>query len=91
MRKLNVAEIKEELLNKEISFLDLDNFMNKNGYYSVFEDGITKDIKADGNVVYTALDTCDAEVIISFKITCDNGADEVEEAFYMNIEAVENI
>lgn len=31
MKKLNVEEIKKELLNEEMSFTDLDNFMMISG------------------------------------------------------------
>ena len=40
MKKLNVEEIKKELVNEEMSFTELDNFMMENGYYSVFDDGV---------------------------------------------------
>lgn len=67
MKKLNVEEIKKELLlNEEMSFTDLDNFMMESGYYSVFDDGVTADIKQDGNVVYTATDSNECEVQIFF-------------------------
>lgn len=58
---------------------DLDNFMMESGYYSVFDDGVTADIKQDGNVVYTATDSNECEVQIFFEITTDNGEDEAEE------------
>lgn len=56
-----------------MSFTDLDNFMMESGYYSVFDDGVTADIKQDGNVVYTATDSNECEVQIFFEITIDNG------------------
>ena len=49
MKKLNVEEIKKELVNEEMSFTDLDNFMMESGYYSVFDDGATENIKQDKN------------------------------------------
>ena len=73
------------LLNEEMSFIYLDNTMYNNGYYTVFNDGVTKDIKNDLNVVYTAMDTNAAEVQIFFEITADNGEDEVEEAFDLKV------
>lgn len=89
MRKLNVNELKESLVNNEFSFMELDGFMNKNGYYSVMDDGIAANIKEDLNVVYTALDTNECEIKISFEITINNGEDEVEESFYLKILDVE--
>lgn len=62
MKKLNVEEIKKELVNEEMSFIDLDNFMMESGYYSVFDDGATENIKQDKNVVYTATDSNECEV-----------------------------
>ena len=89
MKKLNVEEIKKELLNEEMSFTDLDNFMMESGYYSVFDDGVTADIKQGGNVVYTATDSNECEVQIFFEITIDNGEDEAEEAFYLKVTDVQ--
>ena len=39
----------EELLNKEMAFVELDNTMVENGFYSVLDDGIVEDIKRDRN------------------------------------------
>jgi hypothetical protein len=89
MKKLNVNELKESLLNKEFSFIELDNFMSKNGYYSVLDDGVTSNIKQDLNVIYTALDTQECEVKIIFEITENNGEDEVEESFFLKVLDVE--
>ena len=85
MKKLAVKEINKELLNEEMSFVQLDNFMMENGYYSVFDDGVTEDIKRDENVVYTATDSNECEVQIFFNITVDNGEDEAEEAFILKV------
>ena len=89
MKKLNVKELNKELKGNEYSFKELDNFMIKNGYYSVFDDGVTNDIKEDKNVVYTATDTNECEVKISFEITVNNGEDEIEEAFYLKVIDIE--
>lgn len=51
MKKLNVEEIKKELANEEMSFVELDNFMMDAGYYSVFDDGVTENIKQEKNSV----------------------------------------
>ena len=63
----------------------LDNKMSRNGYYSVFNDGVTSYIKEDKNVVYTAVDTNECAVQIFFEITVDNTADEVDESFYLKV------
>ena len=56
---------------------------------SVVDDGATEEIKKDKNVVYTAVDTCECEVIINFTITIDNGEDECEEAFELLVTSIE--
>ena len=79
----------EELLNKEVSFVELDNVMVKNGFYSEADDEIMEDIKRDGNVVYTGVETGECEIKISFEITIDSGEGEGPEAFYLKITNVE--
>ena len=83
--KKNVNELKEMILNQEYGFMELDGIMEDSGYYSVLDDGTTKNIKNDLNVVYTAKDTCEAEVQIFFEITVNNGEDEVEEDFDLKV------
>lgn len=83
--KLNVNELRKELLGEEFSFSELDNIMIGAGYYSVFNDGVTDYIKDCKNVVYTALDTNICEIKIDFEIIIDNGEDEVSEAFYLKV------
>lgn len=86
--KKNISELKEMLEGKEMSFIDLDNIMMENGYYSVFNEGTTENIKWSQNVVYTAIDTKECEVCIDFIINSDNGYDEIEEAFYLMVTSV---
>ena len=76
----------KNLLAKEMSFTELDNFMIKKGYYSVFEDGCTKEIKDSANVIYTSIKT-NAEISIDFEITQDNG----EESFYLKVVGITKI
>ncbi len=89
MKKATVEKIRTEFLGKEVNFYNLDNFMMENGYYSVFDDGAIEDIKADKNVVYTAMDTNECEVIIEFEITIDSSEDEAEENFDLKVTSVE--
>lgn len=91
MSKLNVNELKELLLNEEVSFRELDNKMMENGYYSVFDDGIVGNIKEDLSVLYTAKDTGESEIKIDFIITFNNGEDETEESFYLKVTDVEEV
>ena len=83
--KKNVNELNGMILNQEYGFMELDGIMEDSGYYSVLNDGTTKNIKNDFNIVYTAKDTCEAEVQIFFEIIVNNGEDEVEEAFDLKV------
>lgn len=76
------------LVGKEMSFVELDNEMMANGYYSVFDEGATADIKDCKNVVYTNASTGECEKIIEFEIINDNGEDEIEEAFTLKVTSV---
>lgn len=78
-------EIKKALVNKEMSFSELDACMVENGYYSVLDDCVTDDVKADKCVCYTACDTNECEVRISFEITIDCGEDEDVAAFILKV------
>jgi len=83
-------ELRGILVGKEMSFTELDNKMMENGYWSIFNDGITDSIKSDKNIVYTANDTGECEVQLFFEITIDNSEDEIEEAFYLKVLRVED-
>ena len=83
--KTLVHDIKKALVNKEMSFAEFDSYMVENGYYSVLDDGVTEDIKADKCVCYTACDTNEAEARISFEITIDCGEDEDSAAFILKV------
>lgn len=81
--------LKNELLNTELNFMELDTIMVNNGFYSVLDDGIINYIKQDLNVVYSLVETGEATVIINFKITINSGSDEIEESFYIKITSIE--
>ena len=84
-----LENLRKELLNKEMSFVELDNHMMSKGFYSVFEDRVTENIKQDLNVIYTSTETNETEIKIDFEITIDNAEDEAEEAFYLKVNEVE--
>ena len=81
--KLN--ELRNNLDGKELSFIELDNFMIKHGYYTVIDDGIIDNIKQDENVIYTSKQTNESEIQIFFNIIYNNGKDESEESFIIKI------
>jgi hypothetical protein len=80
-----------ELVGKEMSFTELDNTMMENGFYSVFDDGVTNDVKFNKNVVYTNEVTNEAEIIVNFEITVDNSEDETEENFELKVTSIDTI
>lgn len=75
MEKLNVKELKDELMGEEMKYNQLDNFMMENGYVSIEREGATEFIKDDQNVVYKAEDTLEYEVQIFFDIIEDEGGE----------------
>lgn len=94
MKKMNTEEVKKKLLNKEISFEDLCNVMNENGYYQVLDDcydnpQLIIEIKKDNKVVFTATDTGCAEIKVLFDIATNSGPDEAEEAFILKVTDVQ--
>ena len=86
-----LEKLKKELLGKEINFQELDAYMIKNSFYSVLDDGITKEIKHDKNVTYTGIKSGECEVLIKFEIIIDNGEDESEDNFILQVTRIENI
>ena len=87
--KKNIEELREMLVGKEISFIELDNIMGVSGYYSLLNNGVTKYIKEELKAVYSVLGTGLAEVQIFFEITHNNAADEIEESFYLKVIDIE--
>lgn len=89
-----LENLRKELLNKDMSFIELDNYMTNKGFYSVLDDDITEDIKQDKNVIYTFIDVDAAgvnvgvQIKIDFEITINNSDDEAEDAFYLKINEV---
>lgn len=75
MEKLNVKELRDELMGEEMKYNQLDNFMMENGYVSIESEGATEFIKDDQNVAYKAEDTLEYEVQIFFDIIEDEGGE----------------
>lgn len=84
-----LENLRNELIGKEMSFMELDGHMTNEGFYSVFDDGVTENIKQDKNVIYTFNHEDLNQVQIFFNITIDNTEDEVEEAFYLEVTQIE--
>lgn len=86
-----LENLRNELLGQEMDFVELDNYMMSEGFYTVFDDGATDNIKECENVAYMSKESGEWEVLISFKIIKDNEDDEPEENFVMKITEVENL
>lgn len=85
-----IKGLKEELIGEEMSFTALDNYMMNNGYYSVFDDGVTDNVKEDLNVAYLPTNG-EPQALIYFEITIDNGEGEAHEAFYLKVLDVQTL
>lgn len=86
MKELNTSE----LLNKEMWFRPLDEFMVEQGYYSVLgDDDVISDIKQNKSVVYTDTMSDECKVKIDFDIVINNEVDETEEVFILKITKIE--
>lgn len=86
-----LEKLKKELLGKEINFQELDAYMIKNSFYSLLDDGITKEIKHDKNVTYTGIKSGECEVLIKFEIIINNAEDESEDNFILQVTGIENL
>ena len=77
--------MKKKLLNKELSFLALDNIMQENGYYSETDhtESEIEDILKSGSIVYTKDD--DSHTVIHFVCTIPADATESILASYVKI------
>ena len=74
MKKLNTSE----LLNKEMWFHPLDEFMVEQSYYSVLgDDDVISDIKQNKSVVYTDTMSNECKVKIDFDIVINNGVGQL--------------
>ena len=47
-----MSKLEKELLNKKMTFSELDDFMVENGYYSIFFEGVIKDLKKYSSIIY---------------------------------------
>ena len=81
-----LENLRKELLNKELNFVELDNYMLKQGFYNV---ALIEDIKECLDVAYASKETDEVEIKIDFEITIDNAEDEPKEAFYLKVNKIE--
>ena len=84
-------KLKNELLDKELYFRDLDNILLSNNFYSLLDDNIIEDIKSDLKAIYTNRESNESEIIINFEIVYNNSSDESEESFILKVLSIDNL
>ena len=84
-------KLKNELLDKELYFRDLDNILLSNNFYSLLDDNIIVDIKNDLEAIYTNIKSNEAEIRINFEIVYNNSSDESEESFILKVLSIDNL
>lgn len=82
-------KVLNNLVGQELSFIELDNIMQNNSFYSVFDDGVTENIKHDKSIYYLSTIDNESAIIIYFDITVDNEEGEAEENFDLIITGIE--
>ena len=83
-----IGKLKEELINKEYNFYQLDNVMTDNGFYSELYGDIVPRCIDTNNIAYIYNDlesNIDYGVLIDFIVTIASGKDEATEATYVKI------
>lgn len=82
IRKLDIESIRKSLVNKEVTFCDLDSIMMDWNFYSNYdEDNRILEAKAEGEIYYLWSSDNETQVVINFIITADNEEDEGQEVF----------
>lgn len=81
-----INKLRNELLNKELSFLQLDNLMTNNNFYSCFENDIIEYIYSNNEIFYLKIDT-DKQYKFDIKITVSD--DDLTENFYLKVLNIE--
>ena len=91
-----ITQTKQNLVGKELSFIELDNEMIKLGFHTEFDSGLDFDTIADSGVIlYTNNSTdesgwCNTEeyAAIEFEVTAKHSDDEIDSATYIKITEV---
>ena len=76
---VTLQEVKEDLINKEVSFIDLDNYLVSKGFYTESYDVDYKEIIENENINYTFITNEiieDTYILINFEIIIAAGAEE---------------
>lgn len=67
-KEKNFKELKERLLNNVMSFDDLDDLLEDNGYYSMFNYSLMEQNTNKFKVIYKAADNCHYDLKVTFVI-----------------------
>lgn len=89
MSKLNLTQLRNALQGLEIDLIVLDDRMGSFGYYVARYDGNEDDIMNQKRIIYTAIDTNEAEIVISFEIAID--ARETDEPAFHSVVFIDDI
>ena len=77
----DLKEVKKELVGNEYNFLELDNALMLDGFYSEFDEGLDwEEIAESGNIVYTDTVTNEAVAQIYFDVVDKNYNRDEEDA-----------
>ena len=67
-KEKNFKELKKRLLNNVMIFDDLDDFLEDNGYYSMFSYSLMEQDENKFKVIYKAADNCHYDLKVTFVI-----------------------
>lgn len=77
----DLKEVKKELVGNEYNFLELDNALMLDGFYSEFDEELDwEEIAESGNIVYTDTVTNEAAAQIYFDVVDKNYNRDEEDA-----------
>ena len=88
--KAIIELIKDDIINKEMTFCELDDIMCDRGFYSEFdEDERVSDAKRSNSLYYLYKGDDETKVKIKFLITANNEVDEIIQCFDLIAYSVE--
>lgn len=77
-------KLKNELLNERFTLSEFDDFMVRNDFFSIFNDGVVDEVLKDGNIAYDSF--VHEGILISFDVI-----EQKKEESLIKITDIENI
>ena len=77
-------KLKNELLNERFTLSEFDDFMVRNDFFSIFNDGVVDEVLEDGNIAYDSF--VHEGILISFDVI-----EQKKEESLIKITDIENI